>query len=81
MPIAESPQMEQIVDQRIDKRTRRKTYFEYLVKWKGHPIEDSIGRVKLISRSMESRGRSSWTGVHDAGASSASTHVAGQLRA
>jgi hypothetical protein len=25
---------------RIGKKTRRKTYFEYLVKWKGHPIED-----------------------------------------
>jgi hypothetical protein len=39
MPIAEKPQMEKIVDQRIGKKTRRKTYFEYLVKWKGHPIE------------------------------------------
>jgi hypothetical protein len=26
---------------RISKRTRRKEYFEYLVKWKGHPIEDA----------------------------------------
>ena len=31
--------MEKIVDQRISKKTRRKTYFEYLVKWKGHPIK------------------------------------------
>ena len=37
MPIVEKPQMERIIDQ----RTRRKTYFEYLVKWKGHPIEDA----------------------------------------
>jgi hypothetical protein len=41
MPVAEKPQMEKIVDQRIGKKTRRKTYFEYLVKWKGHPIEDA----------------------------------------
>ena len=41
MPLAEKPQMERIVDQRIGKKTKRKTYFEYLVKWKGHPIEDS----------------------------------------
>jgi hypothetical protein len=41
MPVAENPQMEKIVDQRIGKKTRRKTYFEYLVKWKGHPIEDA----------------------------------------
>jgi hypothetical protein len=33
--------MEKIVDQRIGKKTRRKMYFEYLVKWKGHPIEDA----------------------------------------
>jgi hypothetical protein len=41
MPIVEKPQMEKIIDQRIGKKTRRKTYFEYLVKWKGHPIEDA----------------------------------------
>jgi hypothetical protein len=40
MPIAEKPYMERIVDQRIGKKTKRKTYFEYLVKWKGHPMED-----------------------------------------
>jgi hypothetical protein len=32
--------MDKIVDQRIGKKTRRRTYFEYLVKWKRHPIED-----------------------------------------
>jgi len=31
--------MEKIIDQRIGKKTQRETYFEYLVKWKGHPIE------------------------------------------
>jgi hypothetical protein len=41
MPVAEKPQMEKIVDRRIGKKTRRKTYFEYLVKWKGRPIEDA----------------------------------------
>jgi hypothetical protein len=41
IPIAKKPQMEKIVDQRIGKKTRRKTYFEYLVKWKGHPIDDA----------------------------------------
>jgi hypothetical protein len=41
MPVAKKPQMEKIIDQRIRKKTRRKTYFEYLVKWKGHPIEDA----------------------------------------
>jgi hypothetical protein len=33
--------MEWIIYQRIGKKTRRKTYFEYLIKQKGHPIEDT----------------------------------------
>jgi hypothetical protein len=33
--------MEKIIGQRIGKKTRRKTYFEYLFKWKGNPIENS----------------------------------------
>jgi hypothetical protein len=41
MLVAKKPQMEKIIDQRTDKKTKRKTYFEYLVKWKGHPIEDA----------------------------------------
>ena len=40
MHVEENPQMERIIDQRIGKKTRRKTYFEYLVKWKGHLIEE-----------------------------------------
>jgi hypothetical protein len=39
MLVAKKPQMEKIIDQRFSKKTRRKTYFEYLVKWKGHLIE------------------------------------------
>jgi hypothetical protein len=30
-----------ILDKRVSKRTKRKEYFEYLVKWKGHPVEDA----------------------------------------
>jgi hypothetical protein len=41
MLVAEKPQMESILDKTINKRTRRKEYFEYLVKWKGHPVEDA----------------------------------------
>jgi hypothetical protein len=41
LPVAEKPQMEKIIDQRVSNKTRRKTYFEYLVKWKGQPIEDA----------------------------------------
>ena len=33
--------MERILDKRVSKKTRRKKYFEYLVKWRGHPVEDA----------------------------------------
>jgi hypothetical protein len=38
MTVAENMQMERIIDQRVNKKTRRKTYIEYMIKWKGHPI-------------------------------------------
>jgi hypothetical protein len=41
MPIAKKPQIESIIDKRVRKKTRRKEYFEYLVKWNGHPLEDA----------------------------------------
>jgi hypothetical protein len=41
MPVAENPRMESILEKRVSKRTRRREYFEYLVKWKGHLVEDA----------------------------------------
>jgi hypothetical protein len=41
MSITDKPQMELILDKRVGKRTKRKQYFEYLVKWKNHPVEDA----------------------------------------
>jgi hypothetical protein len=41
MLVAEKLQMERILDKRVSKKTRRKQYFEYLVKWKVHPLEDA----------------------------------------
>jgi hypothetical protein len=41
MPVADKPQMECILDKRVSKKTRRKQYFEYLFKWKNHPVEDA----------------------------------------
>jgi hypothetical protein len=41
MPVVDKPKMECILDKRIGKKTRRKEYFEYLVKWKNHPVEDA----------------------------------------
>jgi hypothetical protein len=41
LPVAEKPQMECILDKRVGKKTRRKEYLEYLIKWKNHPVEDA----------------------------------------
>jgi hypothetical protein len=41
MPVVDKPQMEHILDKRVSKKTRQKQYFEYLVKWKNHPVEDA----------------------------------------
>jgi hypothetical protein len=41
LPVAEKPQMECILDNRVRKRTRRKQYFKYMVKWRNHPVEDA----------------------------------------
>jgi hypothetical protein len=40
-PVAEKPQMECILDKRVGKKTRRKEYLEYLIKWKNHTVEDA----------------------------------------
>jgi hypothetical protein len=48
MPVAEKPQMECILDKRVGKKTRRKEYSEYLVKWKGHPVEDASWESKAV---------------------------------
>jgi hypothetical protein len=47
LPAEEKPQMERIIEQRVGKKTRRKTYPEYLVKWKDHPMEDSSWVIEL----------------------------------
>jgi hypothetical protein len=41
MPVVEKSKMERIIEKRISKKTRRKQYFEYLVKYKEHPVEDA----------------------------------------
>ena len=39
-------EIEEILDSHVGKSTRRRTYDEYLVKWKGRPIEDSSWLAK-----------------------------------
>jgi hypothetical protein len=48
LPVAEKPQMECILDKRVHKKTRRKEYFEYLVKWKNHPVEDASWETEAV---------------------------------
>ena len=49
--------MEKILDKRIGKKTRRKTYFEYMVKWKGCLIEyaswENKAAIQKKRRSIE----------------------------
>jgi len=48
MLIAKKPQMESILEKRVSKKTRRKQYFEYLVKWKNHPVEDASWETEAV---------------------------------
>jgi hypothetical protein len=48
LPVAQKPQMECILDKRVGKKTRRKQYFEYLVKWKNHPVEDASWETEAV---------------------------------
>ena len=41
IPMARSLETEAILDTKVSRRTRRKEYLEYVVKWKGNPKEDS----------------------------------------
>jgi hypothetical protein len=40
LPATKSLVLEKILHKRLSKKTRGKEYFEYLVKWKDHPVED-----------------------------------------
>ena len=40
IPHKEQPHIEAILDKKILKKTRNKTFFQYLIKWKNKPTED-----------------------------------------
>jgi hypothetical protein len=42
--------MECILDKRVGRKTRRKQYFEYLVKWKNHPVEDASWETEAVTQ-------------------------------
>jgi hypothetical protein len=48
LPVAQKPEMECILDKRTGRKTRRKQYFEYLVKWKNHPVEDASWETEAV---------------------------------
>ena len=48
LPVAQKPQMECILDKRVGTKTKRKQYFEYLVKWKNHPVEDASWETEAV---------------------------------
>jgi hypothetical protein len=48
LPVAQKPKMDCILDKRARKKTRRKQYFEYLVKWKNHPMEDASWETEAV---------------------------------
>jgi hypothetical protein len=48
LPVSQKPQMECILDKRVGRKTRQKQYFEYLVKWKNHPVEDASWETKQV---------------------------------
>ena len=41
IPPKEQPQIEVVLDKRILRKTRNKTFFQYLVKWRNQPANDA----------------------------------------
>lgn len=57
IPPAKPLEIEQILDTQVVRWTQRKEYLQYLVKWKGHPIEDiswlDAGQIQNVGYSIE----------------------------
>ena len=47
LPHVTKPQIESILDKKFTKKTRRGTYYSYLVKWKDRPNEDATWMTKV----------------------------------
>jgi len=41
MPKIVKKEVEAVLEKRVSKRTRGQVYFQYLVKWRGQPMEDA----------------------------------------
>ena len=53
MPTERPVEAEAILEIKVVKKTRGKEYLEYLVKWRGHPAEDSTW---MSAADLEKRG-------------------------
>ena len=57
MPSAQLLEIEGILDTQVARRTPKKEYLQYLVKWKNCPIEDSswvdAGQIQHVGYSIE----------------------------
>ena len=47
LPKVSKPQIECILDKKVTKKTRRDTYYSYLVKWKDTPNEDATWMTQI----------------------------------
>jgi len=80
VPKSSQKEVEAILDRRISKKTRGKTYFQYLVKWKEQPVEDSswLTTIELQKYGVSPEGlkyKSFLPRESDAGASALASNV------
>ena len=54
LPTTKPLQLERILDKKLYKKTRRQDYFQYLVRWKDHPIEDATWMTDAMVQKMGS---------------------------
>ena len=53
LPKKSSPEVESLLDIKIMKETRRKTYYQYHIKWKRKPMEDATWVTEKDLNKME----------------------------
>ena len=54
LPKTKSLQPKSILDKKLYKKTKGHEYFQYLLKWKDHPIEDASWMTDVMPQNMGS---------------------------